>query len=298
MSSIQHHQLILRVPEDVAERIHAILETENGQMLINIRPVEGKVDHYDFLLNDEVYPALLQNLPCIVESHKTLDMKIFLKAGDIGQILCVYRDEDQRVQAVNEQRQLDESKYLPHGLTPPTAHVIKKKYSKMREKDKHSMEQIFAVMEQVKTLDNKDKVRRDVVEEVVDFEDWMADSARNEGIKLRLEGAKWLQSSGGLIFEHPEILDCAHWAEIESKESDAVRGAGDLKESQSATASSEAVEATAEDMAEGVEESEGESSDEEWLRELQEQKEQQEARPVSAEQPMGEAEDDDEWLRD
>ena len=297
MSSIQHPQLILRVPEDVAERIHAILETENGQMLINIRPVEGKVDHYDFLLNDEVYPALLQNLPCVVESHKTLDMKVFLKAGDIGQILCVYRDEQQRAQAENEQRQLDESKYLPHGLTPPTAHIIKKKYSKMREKDKFSMEQIFTVMEQVRTLDSKDKVRRDVSEEVVDFEDWMADSARNEGVKLRLEGAKWLQSSGGLIFEHPEILDCAHWAEVESKDNDAKMKAGDTKEIQSTATAQEAVEPTADDPMEGVEESDGESSDEEWLRELQDQKAQQDAKPAVASEPTAE-EEDDEWLRD
>lgn len=304
MSSIQHHQLVLRVPEEVAERIHTILETENGQMHINIRPMEARADHYDFLLNEEVYPALLQNLPCVVESHKTIDMKIFLKAGDIGQILCVYRDENQRNQAIAEQRQLDENKFIPHGLTPPTVNIIKKKYSKTREKQKFNLEQIFGVMEQVRTLENKDKVRREVVEEVVDFEDWMADKERSEGIKLRLEGEKWLHSSGGLIFEHPEVIDCKHWVEPEAKATRAKteeegkdgRSAGAEETSKGAE---EAVEVTVEEAREADES--GESSDEEWLRELQEQKEKQESQPSTILEPslvVGDEEDDEEWLRD
>ena len=58
MSSIQHQQLILRVPEELSERIYAILNTENGQMNIFITHIERHVDPYEFKLNDEVYPAL------------------------------------------------------------------------------------------------------------------------------------------------------------------------------------------------------------------------------------------------
>ena len=288
MSSIQHQQLILRVPEELSERIHAILNTENGQMNIFITPIERHVDHYEFKLNDEVYPALLQNLPCLLESHKTVDMKIFYKSGDIGQILCVYPDESARDSALLEQKKLDEVKYMPHGLTPPAESIIKKKYSKTREKKAHSFERIQFVLEQIRSFDAKEKERREVIEEVVDFEEWMVDkSSGTEGIKLRFEGERWLQTSGDILLQHPEILEVRAGEEEEkdvkdvNKRKSQAKGAGERDDSVeplpekgisrvevavAESANDEPMEV--EEEPEIEEENEEESDDDDWLNEM------------------------------
>ena len=56
-------------------------------------------DKYIFIFQSEHHYALLANLPTNVETHKTFDKKIFIKTGDIGQILVVFKTERERDQA-------------------------------------------------------------------------------------------------------------------------------------------------------------------------------------------------------
>jgi transcription initiation factor TFIID subunit 7 len=158
MSFAQQQQLILRVPESLAASINQVLSSANEEMQIEVKPVEGKMNHYTFVLQNKAYPALLQNLPCLLETHKTVDMKIFYKAGDIGQILCVYSDESSLEQALSEQKRLDDIDYMPHGITPPTSNIVKKKYSKTREKHTYAVDRIQAVLESIKSFETKETV--------------------------------------------------------------------------------------------------------------------------------------------
>lgn len=285
----QHQQLVLRVPELLAERIHNVIDSDNDELSIQIRPEEGKAECFEFILDDIIYPALLQNLPSLVETHKTVDMKIFYKSGDVGQILVVYIDEAAREKALKEQRTLDEVQYHPHGLAPPTQNIIKKKYSKTRDKQTYSVEKIQHVVEQLKAFDSKDKMRKEVIEEVLEFEDWMVDKAHPEGIKLKLEGERWWQTAGGLLFEHPNILNFNFVEEVVPSGAAVVVGGGVTQ-----------IEGEVEEEAESEEE-----EDEEWLKQIESDASlkatAEQGLPIEVEAAAPDSddeEDDDAWLKE
>ena len=49
-------------------------------------------------IDDLDLPARLVNLPTIVETHNTWDRETYVKCGDVGQILLVFKDEASRTQ--------------------------------------------------------------------------------------------------------------------------------------------------------------------------------------------------------
>lgn len=95
----------------------------------------------DDLKRSETYQAKLVDLPCIVESHKTLDMgKHMFKAGDIVQMLVVdgnapvkpgqdlEKDKPQTAQEQQSARLNMEEFIWDSGLTPPMQHVRKRRF--------------------------------------------------------------------------------------------------------------------------------------------------------------------------
>lgn len=102
-SSKVQHQLILRVPEELASDLRSVLQEENkedekdeqgcsttmemGRSVEIIFQEAGQ--SMELVHKGKKYPSLLWNLPTPVETHKTFDGKIFLKSGDIGQVLEV-----------------------------------------------------------------------------------------------------------------------------------------------------------------------------------------------------------------
>ena len=318
MSSIQHQQLILRLPDVLAEKVNAILNTgiELNEELLHVKPIDSAggsgVDQYDFIIQGEKYPALLQNLPCLLESHKTVDMKILYKSGDIGQVLCVYLNEEAKLQAKREQRKLDDSLYFPHGISPPTHNIVKNKYSKTRDKQDYKIEKVQAVIEQIRNFDMKEKIRKEVVEEIVDFEDWMIDKSTGDGLKLKLDGAKWLQTSGSILLDNPNILNFHHLETHITKSNKAEVGST-LMVVPSVVASQETKEGDVSSKSD-----EGEADDDEWLKELEGDRSAQvsesaansdtiegkgdlfERRDATADSLEGEQvdDDDDAWLQD
>lgn len=51
---------------------------------------------FAFTMDGKKYPARLVDMPCVLESQKTLDKNTFFKSGDIGQMLIVYKVESER----------------------------------------------------------------------------------------------------------------------------------------------------------------------------------------------------------
>ncbi len=104
--------------------------------------------------DDEIFEARLVDLPCIVESLKTIDKKIFYKTADICQMLVCRTQDDPWNSSDEEIPKNDEidsnkkkitkkdsdknnalSKYKwPHGIAPPLKNVRRKRFRKMAKK--------------------------------------------------------------------------------------------------------------------------------------------------------------------
>lgn len=98
------------------------------------------------------YSAKLVDLPCIIESQKTLDRKRLFKCADISQMLVVDPDP---IDSENEdqvtQHPMDSRDYVwPHGLTPPLRHVRERRWRVHREGDR-----VKAEVDRLLALDKK-----------------------------------------------------------------------------------------------------------------------------------------------
>ena len=77
-----------------------------------------------FCVGDAKYPATFVSLPCIVETHKTLDDSLMYKSGEIGQMLIVHDPDGPPPpppQSVSE--------VYPSGLTPPTTNIVSRRFA-------------------------------------------------------------------------------------------------------------------------------------------------------------------------
>ncbi|WFD41932.1 hypothetical protein MPSI1_000569 [Malassezia psittaci] len=94
-----------------------------------------------FYIAGQPYSAKIVDLPCIVESHKTLDNKQIFKIADISQMLLVEHavsNENEAVGASSSARDGSQTKssfnvddYIyPHGITPPMQWARKRRFRK------------------------------------------------------------------------------------------------------------------------------------------------------------------------
>ncbi|XP_065200593.1 transcription initiation factor TFIID subunit 7 [Planococcus citri] len=135
-------QFILRLPPEPAKvlrealRSGASLKDRFSIKLENdVRKAEVKFDHWYFF-------ARVVDLPCIIESLKTIDSKSTYKTADICQMMICKEDEDP-IQSDEEdktkQKKKDnvkvDKKYLwPHGITPPMKNVRRRRFRKTLRK--------------------------------------------------------------------------------------------------------------------------------------------------------------------
>lgn len=189
----------------------------------------------------ESYPALLSNLPCIVETHKVYNLRIFnsrlhlirlfyalfilqtqdkntyYKSNDVGQVLQVFLTKDERNIArmdLPRHSNLGFQNVLSDGLTAPTSQIVPRKYIKTRPQDhgKYNKRELQEIIDEVMDsslseglLNQPEPIVFQTVEEVVDFEDWMITEDMPKGISFDLEGNEW-NKSNIILQEHPEIL--------------------------------------------------------------------------------------------
>lgn len=107
--------------------------------------------------DNEIFEARLVDLPCIIESLKTTDRKMFYKTGDICQMLVCRtqddpwssNDEDQDQSKLNKLKKNSLNQYYdptnpayshlrkyqwPHGITAPLKNVRRKRFRKVAKK--------------------------------------------------------------------------------------------------------------------------------------------------------------------
>lgn len=131
-------QVILRLPDELAERVRKLIseqskESDKGAVIEIHQQETQPSDKYIFHFQAEKYFALLSNLPTNVETHKTFDKKIFIKTGDVGQILVVFKTERERDIAHSRTCKTVNGEYYPSGLTPPTVDIVRRKFELTRK---------------------------------------------------------------------------------------------------------------------------------------------------------------------
>lgn len=165
------------------------------------------------MFGDESYPALLVNMPTIIETHKTFDKKTFFKSGDIGEALLVFLTEKDREIARSKNVKTLAGEYYANGLTGASYDIVNKRFLKTQQNSKiiDDTSYIREVMEDIAvgwelTEDGKE-VREFIEEEVVDFEDWMATPDDPYGISVVLKGKDvWNKPEAKVVLENPQIL--------------------------------------------------------------------------------------------
>lgn len=101
-----------------------------------------------FHIGDSLYSAKLVDLPCVIESQKTLDNKQMFKVADICQVRNIFYlflhffphriiqmlVVDSRIDSedtVGQQKTFNIDEFIwPHGITPPLHHVRKRRFRK------------------------------------------------------------------------------------------------------------------------------------------------------------------------
>ncbi|KAI0780959.1 TAFII55 protein conserved region-domain-containing protein [Trametes elegans] len=118
-----------------------------------------------FHVGNNTYSSKLVDLPCIIESQKTLDNKQMFKVADICQMLVIEKkipSED----ALSNQKSFNIDEFIwPHGITPPLHHVRKRRFRK-----RVNRRTIETVEQEVERLLEEDalanEVKYDVLENV------------------------------------------------------------------------------------------------------------------------------------
>ncbi|CAN0327803.1 unnamed protein product, partial [Laminaria digitata] len=91
MSSTTYRQLVLRLPDGLKETMRDRVAADTGLDGVDFTPTKKGSRRFTFTMDGKTYPARLVDLPCIVETQKTLDRSTFFKSGDVGQMLVVYK---------------------------------------------------------------------------------------------------------------------------------------------------------------------------------------------------------------
>jgi transcription initiation factor TFIID subunit 7 len=158
LDPIQENQFILRMqPGDDCE----YLRTAIADRKIGLPRSEGGADitfkFYDkdarrsmITIRGKSYAAMMVDLPCIVEAHKSWDKRSFYKVADIHQMLLVLGPVKNDEEAKNYPMPADVDPLnfqFAHGITPPMHYVRKRRFRK-----RVSHRTIEAVEEEVNRL--------------------------------------------------------------------------------------------------------------------------------------------------
>lgn len=161
------NQFILRLPPTSTECVESLRQTlRTGVMNLkdrlsiaideNMRKGFVKFDNFNFT-------AKVLDLPCILESHKTIDNKSFYKTADICQIMVCKEgeehsssDEETPVKPKKKDPHKVDKKFLyPFGITPPMKNVRKRRFRKTLKKKYVEAPEIEKEVRRLLRVDNE-----------------------------------------------------------------------------------------------------------------------------------------------
>lgn len=208
-------QFILRMPPGPAMALRHDVQsgsmTLKDKLSIDLQP-DGRRGQVRY--GNEIFNAKLVDLPCIMESLKTVDKKTFYKTADICQMLICSNDDDTLQEENESPKKKDKKNLWPHGITPPLKNVKKRRFRKTLKKK--YMEQPD-IEKEVKRLFRTDAEAIDVKWEVVVEEEKASESGGNttshQGTVINEE-----KPSGKQPRNDTSSLDLAIFGELSSSE--------------------------------------------------------------------------------
>lgn len=169
-------QFVLRLPEEPAKLLRELLKSgDNLKNRLTIQ-IDNDMRHGEVRFDHWLMHAKIVDLPTIIESLKTIDNKSFYKTADICQMM-ICKDEpdaptiEEESPAKNKKKdpyKVDKKFLWPHGVTPPTKNVRKRRFRKTLKKKYVEAPEIE---KEVKRLLRADNEAVSVTWEVVKEED-------------------------------------------------------------------------------------------------------------------------------
>ncbi|XP_062611714.1 transcription initiation factor TFIID subunit 7-like isoform X2 [Saccostrea cucullata] len=164
-------QFILRLPPGPAMALRQDIQSSSNTLKDRLS-IETQPDlrHANVRYGNQIFHGKLVDLPSIVETLKTVDMKTFYKTADVCQMLICKSDEEMS-QDENEspkKKEKDKKHLWNHGITRPLKNVRKRRFRKTLKKK--YMEQPD-IEKEVKRLFRTDADAIDVKWEVITEEE-------------------------------------------------------------------------------------------------------------------------------
>lgn len=134
-------QFIIRLPQEPAKVLSDLIKS--GENLKNRLRIQINDDsrHGELRIDHWLLQAKIVDLPTIVESWKTIDRKSLYKSADICQMMICKEELDETTdeETPMKNKKKDplkvDKKYLwPHGITPPTKNVRRRRFRKTLRK--------------------------------------------------------------------------------------------------------------------------------------------------------------------
>ncbi|KAJ7047008.1 TAFII55 protein conserved region-domain-containing protein [Mycena alexandri] len=156
-------QFILRMPSgEDCEKLRKMIATREvtNDVWFKFKDSRRAVFH----IGNSTYSAKLVDLPCIIESQKTLDNKQMFKVADICQMLVVENRTDHDEPVGHKNFNIEEFIW-PHGITPPLHHVRKRRFRK--RVNRRTIESVEQAVERLLDEDAlASEVKYDILENV------------------------------------------------------------------------------------------------------------------------------------
>ncbi|KAH9952050.1 TAFII55 protein conserved region-domain-containing protein [Amylocystis lapponica] len=155
-------QFILRMPPgDDCERLRKMVASREigSDVWFKFKDSRRAVFH----VGQNTYSSKLVDLPCIIESQKTIDNKQMFKVADICQMLVV-GDRVDNEDSLTSHKSFNIDEFIwPHGITPPLHHVRKRRFRK-----RVNRRTIETVEQEVERLLEEDATAEDVKYDVLE----------------------------------------------------------------------------------------------------------------------------------
>ncbi|KII68256.1 Transcription initiation factor TFIID subunit 7 [Thelohanellus kitauei] len=130
-------QFIIRFPEDYAKEIRQAIEEDSLESKLTV-DMDINARFATVKWKDIILHGKMVDLPCIIESNKSIDKKSIYKTGDICQmLLCQTTPFDASSddnQSVVHGGWTSKKFQWPHGLTPPLKNVRTRRFRRIQKK--------------------------------------------------------------------------------------------------------------------------------------------------------------------
>ncbi|KAI4520154.1 TAFII55 protein conserved region-domain-containing protein [Schizophyllum commune] len=155
-------QFILRMPpgEDL-ERLRKMVQAREIGNDVWFKFKDSR--RGQFHIGNTTYSAKLVDLPCIIESQKTIDNKQMFKVADICQMLLVEAPQPDGQESSSQKAFNMEEFIYPHGITPPLHHVRKRRF-----RHRVNRRTIESVEQEVERLLEEDELASETKYEVLE----------------------------------------------------------------------------------------------------------------------------------